>query len=132
MYSRYSDVSLKDSMWRKICIHYIERISMMLKRNIPKNGAKEELPRIGPLTSRFPHSDLDLNFFARKFQIEVHKHCKTVYCAYAYHYILLFQNIEQGKEILFEKADIALFSGIVIDEDPSNFDEAWNYGDPKE
>jgi hypothetical protein len=42
-----------------------------------------------PLTSRFPHSDLDLDFFARKFQIKVHKHCKAIYCAYSYHYILL-------------------------------------------
>jgi hypothetical protein len=62
---------MKNCMWRK------------------KNGAKEELPRIEPLTSRFPHSDLDLDFLARKFQIKVHKHCKTVPCAYSYHYILL-------------------------------------------
>jgi hypothetical protein len=66
-----------------------EGISMMLKVNIPKNGAKEELPRIEPLTSRFPHSDLDLDFFARKLQIKVYKYCKTVYCTYAYHYVLL-------------------------------------------
>jgi hypothetical protein len=62
---------------------------MMLKGNIPKNGAKEELPRIEPLTSRFPHSDLDLDFLAQKFQIKEYKHCKTAYCAYTYHYILL-------------------------------------------
>jgi hypothetical protein len=77
-------------MWRKIWIRDIEEILMMLKKgNIPKNGAKEDLSRIKPLTSRFPHSNLDLDFFARKFQIKVHKHCKTVHCAYAYHYILL-------------------------------------------
>jgi hypothetical protein len=58
------------------------------KANIPKNGATEELP-IEPLTSLFPLSDLDLDFFARKFQIKIYKQCKTVYCAYAYQYILL-------------------------------------------
>jgi hypothetical protein len=37
------------------------------------------------------------------------------------------QNIEQGREILVEQENIALFSGIVIDEEPSTFDEAWNH-----
>jgi hypothetical protein len=44
------------------------------------------------LTSRFPHSYLDLDILRRKFQIKVHKHCKTVHCTYAYHYILLGSN----------------------------------------
>jgi hypothetical protein len=66
MYSRYSDLILKNGMWRKTWIRDIEGILMMLKGNILKNGAKEELPRIEPLTSRFPHSDLDLDFYARK------------------------------------------------------------------
>jgi hypothetical protein len=57
-------------MWRKIWIRDIEVILMMLKSNIPKNEAKENFPRIEALTSRFPHSDLDLDFFARKFQIK--------------------------------------------------------------
>jgi hypothetical protein len=71
-------------MWCKIWIHDIEGILMMSKTdNIPKNGAKEVLPRIEPLTSRFPHSDLDLDFFARKFQIKVHKHCETLPCTYS-------------------------------------------------
>jgi hypothetical protein len=62
---------------------------MLKKGNIPKNGAKEELPRIKPLTSRFPLIDLDLDFFAQRFQIKINKRCKEVYCAYAYQYILL-------------------------------------------
>jgi hypothetical protein len=75
MSSRYFDVSLKNGLWRKIWIRDIKGILIMLKGNNPKNGAKEEIPRIEPLTSRFPHSDLD--------------HYKTVYCTYAYHYVLL-------------------------------------------
>jgi hypothetical protein len=43
----------------------------------------------------------------------------------------MLQNIEQGREILLEQANIAFFSGIVIDEEPSSFDEAWNHDDPK-
>jgi hypothetical protein len=43
----------------------------------------------------------------------------------------LLQNIGQGREILLEQANVALFSGIVIDEEPSSFDEAWNHDDPK-
>jgi hypothetical protein len=89
MYSRYSDIGLKNDIQRKIWIRDIEGISMMLKGNIPKSEVKEVLPRIDPLISRFPHSDLDPDFIAPKFQIKVHKHCKAVYCAYAYHYILL-------------------------------------------
>jgi hypothetical protein len=73
-------------MWRKIWICDIEGILMMLKGNIPKNEAKENYLRIKPLISRFPHSNLDLDFFGPKFQIKVHKHCETVHCAYAYHY----------------------------------------------
>jgi hypothetical protein len=65
MYSRYSEVSLKNDMLRKIWIRDIEGILMMSKINIPKNEAREELLRIEPLTSRFSLSDLDLRFFAR-------------------------------------------------------------------
>jgi hypothetical protein len=43
----------------------------------------------------------------------------------------MLQNIEQGREILLEQANVALFSGIVIDEKPSAFDEVWNHDDPK-
>jgi hypothetical protein len=43
----------------------------------------------------------------------------------------MLQNIEQGREILLEQANVALFSGIVIYEEPSSFDEAWNHDDPK-
>jgi hypothetical protein len=43
----------------------------------------------------------------------------------------MLQNIEQGREILLEQANVALFSGIVIDEESSTFDEAWNHEDPK-
>jgi hypothetical protein len=57
---------MKNGMWRKIWIRATEGILMMLK-NITKNIAKEELRRIEPLTSRFRNSDLDLDFFARKF-----------------------------------------------------------------
>jgi hypothetical protein len=66
MYSRYSDVSLKNGAWHKIWIHDFEVILMMLKGNLPKNGAKEEVPRNEPLTSRFPQSDLDLDFLRPK------------------------------------------------------------------
>jgi hypothetical protein len=38
----------------------------MLKGNIPENRAKEELPKIEPLTSRFTHIDLDLDFLRPK------------------------------------------------------------------
>jgi ribosome biogenesis protein Nip4 len=65
MYSRYSDVSLKNNMWRKIWICNNEVILMMFKNNILKNEAKEELSKIGKLTSRFILSEIDLHFFAR-------------------------------------------------------------------
>jgi hypothetical protein len=60
MYLRYSDVTLKNGMWRKIWIRGIEGIFMMLKNNIPKNEAIEELLRIEPLTSGFILIELDL------------------------------------------------------------------------
>jgi hypothetical protein len=65
MYSRYSDVSLKNGMWRKIWIRNIELFLTMLK-NIPENGEEEELPRSEPLTSCFPHSNLDLDLLRPK------------------------------------------------------------------
>jgi hypothetical protein len=43
----------------------------------------------------------------------------------------VLQNIEQGREILLEQANAALISRIMIDEEPSSFDEAWNHDDPK-
>jgi hypothetical protein len=60
---------------------------MMLISNISKNESKEELPRIERLTLRLPLGDLDLDFFARKFQIRVYNHCETVQSTYAHHYI---------------------------------------------
>jgi hypothetical protein len=83
-------MSLKNDMWRKIWIRGIEGTLMMLKGNTPKNVAEEDVLKIEPLTSRLPQRDLDLDFFARKFQIKVHKNCKTVHCVYAYLYILLW------------------------------------------
>jgi hypothetical protein len=61
MNSRYFDVSLKNGMWREIWICDITRILMIQKGNISKN---EEIPRIATLTSRFHHSDLELDFFS--------------------------------------------------------------------
>jgi hypothetical protein len=43
----------------------------------------------------------------------------------------MLQNIEKVRDILLEQENVALFSGIVIDEEPSSFDEAWNHDDPK-
>jgi hypothetical protein len=43
----------------------------------------------------------------------------------------MLQNIWQEREILLEQANVALFSGIVIDEEPSTFEEAWNHEDLK-
>jgi hypothetical protein len=51
---------MKNGMWRKIWIRDIEGIFMMMIKYHPENGVKEELPRIDPLTSRFPHINLDL------------------------------------------------------------------------
>jgi hypothetical protein len=43
----------------------------------------------------------------------------------------MLQNIEQEREILLDQVNVALFRGIVIDEEPSTFDEVWNHEDPK-
>jgi hypothetical protein len=43
----------------------------------------------------------------------------------------MLQNIEQGREILLEQENVAFFRGIVIDYEPSTFDEAWNHDYPK-
>jgi hypothetical protein len=43
----------------------------------------------------------------------------------------VFQDIEQWREIQLEQANVALFTGIVIDKEPSIFDEAWNHDDPR-
>jgi hypothetical protein len=43
----------------------------------------------------------------------------------------MLQNIEQRRDILFEQGNVAFFSGIVIDEEASTFDEAWNHDDTK-
>jgi hypothetical protein len=41
------------------------------------------------------------------------------------------EQFEQGKEILFDQANAALFTGSAINEEPSTFNQAWNYEDPK-
>jgi hypothetical protein len=39
--------------------------------------------------------------------------------------------IKQGREILFDQANVALFSGRVINEEPITFSQALNHEDPK-
>jgi hypothetical protein len=41
------------------------------------------------------------------------------------------EQCEQGREILLDQANIALFTGSAINEEPSTFDQAWNHKDPK-
>jgi hypothetical protein len=43
----------------------------------------------------------------------------------------VLQDVEQVREILLEQANFALFSEIVIDVEPSSFDEGRNHDDPK-
>jgi hypothetical protein len=38
---------------------------------------------------------------------------------------------KEGKSLLSTQANVVLFSGIVIDEEASIFDEAWNHKDVK-
>jgi hypothetical protein len=39
--------------------------------------------------------------------------------------------IQSRNKILLEQANVALFSGIVIDEEPSRFNKTWNHDDSK-
>jgi hypothetical protein len=64
MYSRDSDVSLKNGMWRKIWMSDIDGILMMLKRYYPKKMEQKKNFQVEPLTSRFSISNLDQDFFA--------------------------------------------------------------------
>lgn len=43
----------------------------------------------------------------------------------------LVEQIEQGKEVLLDQVNLALFSGMVINEEPTTFEHAWNHQDPK-
>jgi Reverse transcriptase (RNA-dependent DNA polymerase) len=41
------------------------------------------------------------------------------------------KQFEQGREILLDQANVALFTGSAINEEPSTFNQAWNHEDPK-
>jgi Reverse transcriptase (RNA-dependent DNA polymerase) len=41
------------------------------------------------------------------------------------------EQFEQGREILFDQANVVLFSGRVINENPTTLNQAWNHQDPK-
>jgi hypothetical protein len=43
----------------------------------------------------------------------------------------LVEQIEQGREISLDQVNLAVFSGIVINEEPTTFEQAWNHQDPK-
>jgi Reverse transcriptase (RNA-dependent DNA polymerase) len=43
----------------------------------------------------------------------------------------LVEQIEQGREILLDQVNLALISGMVINEEPTTFEQAWNHQDPK-
>jgi Reverse transcriptase (RNA-dependent DNA polymerase) len=42
----------------------------------------------------------------------------------------LVEQFEQGREILLDQVNLALCSGMVINEEPATFDIAWNHKDP--
>jgi hypothetical protein len=41
----------------------------------------------------------------------------------------LVAQIEEGREMLLHQVNLALFSGVVINEDSTTFDPAWNHED---
>jgi hypothetical protein len=41
------------------------------------------------------------------------------------------EQFEQGREILLDQANVVLFTGSAINEEPSTFSQAWNHEDPK-
>jgi hypothetical protein len=41
----------------------------------------------------------------------------------------VFEALKQGRETLFDQANVALFSGRVINEEPTTFNQAWNHED---
>jgi Reverse transcriptase (RNA-dependent DNA polymerase) len=43
----------------------------------------------------------------------------------------ILKDIEQGRDIILDQGNIALFSGNIQDE-PTTFDQAWNHADPKD
>jgi hypothetical protein len=43
----------------------------------------------------------------------------------------LVEQIRQGREILLDQVNLALFSGMVINEEATTFEQAWNHQDPK-
>jgi hypothetical protein len=43
----------------------------------------------------------------------------------------IVEQIEQGRELLLDQVNFALFSGMVINEEPATFEQAWNHQDPK-
>jgi hypothetical protein len=43
----------------------------------------------------------------------------------------LVEQIKQGRKILLDQVNLALFSGMVINEEPTTFKQAWNHQDPK-
>jgi hypothetical protein len=45
--------------------------------------------------------------------------------------VKLVEQIEQGREVLLDQVKLAFFSGMVINEEPSTFEQAWNHQDPK-
>ena len=43
----------------------------------------------------------------------------------------LVERLLQGREILLDQANIEEFSGMVVNEEPTTFDQAWNFTDSK-
>jgi hypothetical protein len=44
---------------------------------------------------------------------------------------IMLQNIKQSSKIMLEQGFVAVFRGIVIVEETSTYDEAWNHEDSK-
>jgi hypothetical protein len=43
----------------------------------------------------------------------------------------LVKRLKLGREKIFDQASFALLSGMVINEEPTTFDQAWNHKYPK-
>jgi hypothetical protein len=63
-------------------------------------------------------------------RIKLYTHMRRLESSFNPDATQVVEQFEQGRELLLDQANVALFTGSVINEEPSTFHQAWNHEDP--
>jgi hypothetical protein len=123
-------INLRDIIWlNEMHKDWIGR--KMNTQSIHKDDDNDVMEsRVQSVTDNQDDLQGDINLDEMK-RMKVYRQMRQLESSFNPEATKLVEQIEQGREILLDQVNLALFSGEVVNEEPTTFDRAWNHKDPK-